>query len=1230
MELDDLVYEYPSVQDDNFQAKMSLKLEFLELASSIKESTPERGQAYKHQELIRRFMVVLDRLLMMHETGTGKSCAIFKATDLFNPDFISNYRPPSEISALSAALADYVTAYIQPQKTHIKKTIILTNGKTLADNLKRQFVCVCSYRFETDKVKAADTKSKQKNAVTRALQPFYEFQTYRKFAKGIKAASRVTTDASGNMVNIDIPETLVKMYSNTMFVLEEAHNLRTEFDPSDQQAVEESPDVSEEDDKLSLSNKAEIYLIYSKLFESIRRSKIIAMTATPAVDNPDEIRNLLNLLRPAGDKIRTPFRGLTDTEMQAIARRYFSGYVSYVRSLDSGVDIETQGFQLHTETGEALKTKIYPLAMRPFQERVYLNSTELSIDTKKQAARLSERQAASFVGPDGSYKAKDLTNFMEVRESRIPNLKDESFKIKKTLVPTVEFKANLRNPTQRAEMSAKYNFLLDLANETFDEKGVGYAFFDFVGTGANIASEFFEANGWEKFDSKRSMFSSTGRSESGFCGVQDKESLKPDISPGKRFGVFTGGIDPFYMLEALNSPQNAYGEYLKWIFASPVSAEGVSFKDVTKIVLVNGAWNMTGTLQRTGRAIRSGGWDQLIKRITEETGRNPNIKVKIYQLATYTQESYNRFSSTGVWEAPPLQIENMAVRGREMFSIDAAIYREAERKDREIQVVMKYLKWSSIDCIIHRIRNQRSTDVPGSSICHYDEDCEYGCMDDDYFLRVADSFDEFVKSSVQLDSYLVLYSSKIIDRIIDAITGLLYVRSEFVTSDLVDMFVNLFATDPEYYDMLGRYLTPTRIVAYSKKLVDLAIEKIINRHQTIVDRFGFTKYIVEDQSLIKLSSDFPTVIETRFDQIPLTGYASKLIANERSELSSYVRESREPTSDLLSSILNNPENQDFDSLVKNLSKLDLDIQNEILELAYLQQHTNNDIINGILKRYKMFIFNLPELNASFMETASSTGKIARIEIKDGNVNRLINPEVISYPDAPTFVINTFPSYGRDVDGKPSRTKFSSMANFLNPRFMRILQPDSNEWRDTTELENLAYNQVIQALLLNLLYNQYASLGRFTVIYRYVDDKVLIMDIGKVSLDTARNSKELGRGKAWKSWSVPALAYISANLGVDIDDIIQGHANEDVIYERWNENPSADSIRQFIRDSDELKKRLSDLGDINTVINRMSDNELRYVYAFGDPVMLSSYRKLKDRFPGPITKSAIKLNRILYI
>ena len=59
----------------DFQTLISAKKEFQELASSIKEQTPIPGVYYKHQELILRYMRAYDRLLLLHKTGTGKTCA---------------------------------------------------------------------------------------------------------------------------------------------------------------------------------------------------------------------------------------------------------------------------------------------------------------------------------------------------------------------------------------------------------------------------------------------------------------------------------------------------------------------------------------------------------------------------------------------------------------------------------------------------------------------------------------------------------------------------------------------------------------------------------------------------------------------------------------------------------------------------------------------------------------------------------------------------------------------------------------------------------------------------------------------------------------------------------------------------------------------------------------------------------------------------------------------------
>ena len=77
LELDDLVYSYPDDRAPGFQTLISAKKEFNELASDITETVPRRGKFFKHQILIHRFMLVYDRLLLIHRTGTGKTCAAF-------------------------------------------------------------------------------------------------------------------------------------------------------------------------------------------------------------------------------------------------------------------------------------------------------------------------------------------------------------------------------------------------------------------------------------------------------------------------------------------------------------------------------------------------------------------------------------------------------------------------------------------------------------------------------------------------------------------------------------------------------------------------------------------------------------------------------------------------------------------------------------------------------------------------------------------------------------------------------------------------------------------------------------------------------------------------------------------------------------------------------------------------------------------------------------------------
>ncbi len=1253
MELEDLVYSYPDINDPNFQAKISLKLEFLELASEIKEATPERGQAYRHQQFMRRIMLVIDRILVVDETGTGKSCGFFQSADQFSPEFIERFKPPAEISALAKALVDFVEIYVKPLRTHIEKVIFLSSGKTLTENMKRQIVCVCSYKYETERIKKAEDKSQQRNLVTRDLRPFYDFHTYRKFAKSIMDSSSITRNEAGAIVSIRIPERLIKEYSNTMFVLEEAHNLRTQVGQVEQQLQEELElsGVDDQEDRIKLSKKAEVYITYATLFNQIRQSKILALTATPMVDGEDEIIGLMNLLLPSGKKMPVkPIAEYADDELAS----YFNGYVSYVRALDSGAEIEYQGVDLYTESGQKLETKVYPLRMKPFQERYYIQSTELTT-SKITAARSGEKQAGSFVAPNGAYRFVLMKEFFDILPAVTQITVEGKIKVIRPRIvkPKASFKQQLKvtNTTfpTLSDMTVKYECIFQIAQASLAEAGNGYAFFEFVGDGADMAGNIFDANGWERFDGRTSMFRYTsGIAASSYCGSEDFER-EVILKPAPRYAIFTSTVDPFYILEALNSKENADGKYLKWILASPVSALGISFKNTTTIVLANGAWNMASNYQRISRAIRAGGWDYLLELIKEkliaegQDASDPKVNVKIYQLATYTAEAYNHFQATDKFMAPPLKKDGVTTRGPEMYSIDAANYAEAERKDHPIQRVMKVMKSSSINCMIHRIRNQRSTDMPGSAACHYLGDCIYGCLDDDFLLEKAReslppgipsgpaALDQFIHQSVDLDSYLVLYSEQIVDQIIGLATSLFSIRSEFTVQNLVNLVADLLATDPKYNQELGMYIGTDRIPIYAAKLVDLAIEKIISEQSPIVNRFGFTNYVVEDRSLLKLAADLPTVIASRFHDIPLKGYASKLIANETFNTVEYgnmIRTAGPSVVDQFTEIsslmaVETTAGAKFNTVLKYLNTLDHQVQNDILEQAFIECEGQESLVRGnacdfILYRYRSFILRLPEPTVLIeeAETKRSLTVGKRITINTANVNNLIDPSFISESGAKEVIVNTYRGQGvSEKTGKTAvTTRFNTIPTFYNPKFLRLYDSAIESWRDMSQQELWAYNRVIQAYRLRILYNLDA-LGRFTAIHTYSDGITSIKDRDKaVGKAIQENSKRMSKGMSCDSYPIPWLVYIAANLGSDFLDVTSVSSDDDF-------------LRREIKRlwANKLKGKVALVRAIDT---DMTIFELQFMYKFIE--QYPNDRGMKPILCKEITNEAVKTGRILYI
>jgi hypothetical protein len=188
LQMDELLAFYPPRRDPEIQTLISAKKEFRELASDPFEVLKRiRGDYFKHQKLIEKFIEHYNTLILYHETGTGKSCAITAASEVLKRHHFDN---------LSS----------DPHLSYIERAYIIVKNDTLLDRMKDEIICRCTDGIY-DTPEAGDSKQK----VHKNLNQWYELVERERFARRL-----------AKMSNEEIFET----FSNTIVFVDEAHLLR--------------------------------------------------------------------------------------------------------------------------------------------------------------------------------------------------------------------------------------------------------------------------------------------------------------------------------------------------------------------------------------------------------------------------------------------------------------------------------------------------------------------------------------------------------------------------------------------------------------------------------------------------------------------------------------------------------------------------------------------------------------------------------------------------------------------------------------------------------------------------------------------------------------------------------------------------------------------------------------------------------------------------------------------
>lgn len=578
----DFLYQYEPQDSPHFQTYITSKYEFKQLASDVREPIPKRGSKFKHQELILRFMKAYDRLLMIHDTGTGKTCSALGPAESFRKEWID-------------ASIDYTQTYLNGQPGNIKRVIIFTKSGTLEDEFKQQLVCKCTdyetYEQKFERTRAGRGATKARN---NRIKAFYDFEHYRSFG------NRISKQPKEGVINF-----LKELYSNTLIICDEIQDLITK-----------DRDVSREEKE---EDKSAYEALYT-LFHYVPDIKVILMSATPMIDKANEIIPVMNLILPLDQQLDN---GLNlDTVTLEQLEPYFRGRISFVRGLDTGAVVEYQG----QDVAPNYHNIIYPSILTGIQKQVYENVTN-----QRDSFESAARQASMFVFPDGSNGKKAFEKYTKPKADGWFEWVNDSILLEQGIKPLIP---EIRDLNDLKQYSAKYATMIQLI---INRDGSHFAYFDFKQVGANLFGMLLELFEFERYSGSQSAFNKTAAGgKINYCSASaDEGSIL--LKPKRRYAVITSATpinNRNNILELMNSPLNIDGDYIKVLLVSEVAKTGINVNNVRTGHLAGPAWNYSNTYQALSRFIRATSHINLVEREAERLGipiSEVKIPVYVYQ-----------------------------------------------------------------------------------------------------------------------------------------------------------------------------------------------------------------------------------------------------------------------------------------------------------------------------------------------------------------------------------------------------------------------------------------------------------------------------------------------------------------------------------------------------------------------------------------------------------------------
>ena len=632
-------------------------------------------------------------LLLYHGTGVGKTCTSISIAEQFSDQL---KRDGKKICILLN----------QSIKDNFIKNIF--NIQKLKSGMPNYQCTGNDYLKYIPDYKNMELEDIQKR-ILKIIKNKYSFYGYQKFANIINnLEDKIKKNFSNDIADTRFKKKIKEMFSKTVMIIDEAHNIK------EGEGAKVLPPILD------------------KVVSIADNMRLLLLSATPMFDNATEIVWLINLLLKNEKRLAMKVSDYFDSDGAIIPEQITSfkektrGLVSYVRGENpyrfpdrlypSGKNIilpkqmpkYSWDGELIPENHKIKELVLVDCKMKGFQQGIYkqmltsdkvfgsfkqpgLMCSNIVFPSKEDIGDVSKHKSGSIpmnsspnnnnnnnknnnnsIGQTGN-RANRFSINKYIGDRGFNNVAEKT-KVNDRVVYKIN--NNIFTKDNIEQYSSKIHRMIEFINNSKDE--IVFIYSQFINSGVIPIALALEYAGYSKYGGSL---------------------LEKEARPNRGKYIIISGMNDISKNAYKNylkiENDNKDGKKVKIIIGSETASEGLDFRYIRSVHILEPWFHLNKLDQIIGRAIRNCSHIDL-------SPDKRNVKVYFYTANSSDKED------------------------KDNESLDISIYREAEQKTRNISEVEYILKTNAMDCGVNKHNNLFFNDKDYSRKCNFKK-CDYKC-----------------------------------------------------------------------------------------------------------------------------------------------------------------------------------------------------------------------------------------------------------------------------------------------------------------------------------------------------------------------------------------------------------------------------------------------------------------------------------------------------------------------